>query len=172
MTSTKEQKSGVLKELHDLAEKAKVMIFANFHGLNVADTSDLRRKLRKEGVEYKVAKKTLVKKVLDSFGFTGERADLEGEVAMIFGYDEPVAPAKTLTAFAKKHEGLKVLGGVFESAYVDKAAVARLATIPSREVLIAQVLQVMNSPARGLVVTLNAVPGGLVRVLNQIAVKK
>jgi large subunit ribosomal protein L10 len=168
MTITRKKKEEIVKEVQPMAEKAQVMIFANFHGLNVADSSKLRRELRKEGVDYKVAKKTLVGKVLDSFGYGGTKPNLGGEVAVIFGYKEPVAPAKIVSVFAKKHEGLKVLGGVFEGMYVDAASIARLATIPSREVLLGQLAQIMNAPARGMVVALNGVMGGFVRALSQI----
>lgn len=169
MAITKQKKAEIIQDLHEKLEKSKVSIFVNFHGLSVKDVSDLRRQLRGGGIDYRVAKKTLVNRALDGFGFGGEKPSMEGELALVVGYDDVVAPAKTLSAFLKKHKDtIKILGGVFEGNYVDGGRIAFLATVPSREVLLGQLVNVINSPVQGMVGVLSGVMRNFASVLSQI----
>ncbi|MEK7596131.1 MAG: 50S ribosomal protein L10 [Patescibacteria group bacterium] len=169
MPATRQKKEEVIKDLHSKLEKSQISIFVNFHGLGVKDVSELRNILRKEGVDYKVAKKTLINRVLDGFGFNGEKPPLEGELALVLGYDDAVAPARNLFSFAKKHkESVRILGGVFEKTYIDKNKVSALAVIPPREALLGQLVNVINSPVQGMVGVLSGVMRNFASILSQI----
>jgi large subunit ribosomal protein L10 len=157
MPITRQKKEEVLKDLQGRLKKAQFVAFVNFHGLSVALATDLRRKLREAGAEYSVIKKTLIKKGLEGTSFTGTLSNLEGEVAVITSDTDPIAPAKVLQDFVKKNKVLKAVGGVFENSYVGPEVMVRLGSIPSREVLLAQIVNIINSPIQGLVVALSKI---------------
>lgn len=171
MAITRQKKEETIKDLKEKLKKSQVIIFVNFHGLNVLAVSDLRRKLREIDTGYKVVKKTLIKKTLENFGLEGEFPELEGEVAVVFSESDPIAPAKLIKEFAKKNS-IKLVAGVFENKYIDGNTVVMLANIPPREVLLGQLVNVINSPIQGLVVTLNGVISKFVRTLGEIAKNK
>lgn len=168
MALTKQKKEEILKELKDWVKKSKVVIFVNFHGLSNVLVQELRRLIKQADARYLVAKKTLIKKALDEFKFSGNLPDFEGEVALVFGEEDQVAPAKTLQKFSKEHEEIKFLGGILDGSFLEKESIVRLATLPSKEVLIARFLNVINSPRSGLVGVLSGVQRNLLNVLNQI----
>lgn len=167
MAITKHKKHEIVKDLKEGFKKAQVIIFVNFHGLSVSAVSDLRKKLKEVGTNYKVVKKTLIKKTLEDFNFNGEIPELDGEVAIAFSENEPVAPAKIIKDFSKKNS-VKLLGGVFENKYIDEKTMIILANIPPKEVLLAQFVNVINSPIQGMVVALNEISTKFVRILSQI----
>ncbi|MBU3926015.1 50S ribosomal protein L10 [Patescibacteria group bacterium] len=167
MAITKHKKHEIVKDLKEGFKKAQVIIFVNFHGLSVSAVSDLRKKLKEVGTNYKVVKKTLIKKTLEDFNFNGEIPELDGEVAIAFSENEPVAPAKIIKDFSKKNS-VKLLGGVFENKYIDGKTMIILANIPPKEVLLAQFVNVINSPIQGMVVALNEISTKFVRILSQI----
>lgn len=167
MAITKEKKKQIIDDLKEELKKARIIIFVNFHGLSVISAGDLRRKFREIGTKYKVAKKTLIKKTMEEFGFEGEWPELEGEVGVAFSEGDPIEPARILKDFAKKHN-IKLLGGVFENKYIDADTIVMLANIPAKEVLLGQFVNIINSPIRGLVVTLNGVMRNFISVLSQI----
>ncbi|MBI2628132.1 MAG: 50S ribosomal protein L10 [Candidatus Niyogibacteria bacterium] len=169
MTITRAKKEEIIKDIHSKLEKSQISIFVNFHGLSVKDVSELRNNLRKDTIDYKVAKKTLINRALDGFGFSGEKPPLEGELALVLGYDDAVAPARNLFSFVKKHkESVKILGGVFEKAYINESMVSALAVIPPRDTLLGQFVNVINSPVQGMVGALSGVMRNFVSVLGQI----
>lgn len=132
-------------------------MFANFHGLNVKLVSELRRLLRQAGSRYFVTRKTLVKKALEAFSFEGGMPKMEGETAIVYTDGDPLSSANALNNFAKTNKFLKILGGIFESRYIGADRVIALASIPSREVLLSQILNIISSPKRGLVVALSEI---------------
>lgn len=169
MAITRQKKEEILKEIEDKGKKSVSAIFVNFHGLNVAGATELRDILRNSGVDYLVAKKTLIKKAFDALKFKGEIPELDGEVAVAFGEKDAVAPAKEVFNFEKKHKDkIRMLGGVLEGEYIDSNKALALANIPSREVLYGKFVNVINSPIQGMVVTLNGVMKNFVSVLSQI----
>jgi len=171
MAITRAKKESLITEIHQKAEKSKVAVFVNFRGLSANDTTQLRRIFRKAGMDFKVIKKTLLKKVLGGFGISGDMPELEGELAVAFSPEESPEAAKILNGFAKDHKGLKVLGGVFAKSYVFADFIGRLAALPSREVLLAQVVGMLASPMRGLVGVLGGPIRNMVGVINQISKK-
>ena len=106
----------------------------------------MRKALKDEGVGYVVAKKTLLKRALESAGYEGTLPELPGEVAIAWSTTDATAPARGIYQHAKKHEGLSLLGGVFENAFMDQAAMTAIATIPSVPVLRGMFVNVNNSP--------------------------
>jgi len=170
MPLTKSKKLEIVKTIREQYKKAKVTIFANFHGLNVAKVSMLRRALRKDFGDYLVAKKTLAQVALKDEGI--ELPALPGEMAFIFGSEDPIAVAKGVYDFSRKNEELKILGGIFEGMVVAAESIIQLAKIPPREVLLAQFLSVLQAPMRGLMMTLNGNQRKLVVALSEIAKKK
>jgi large subunit ribosomal protein L10 len=156
MAITKQKKTEIIEKMRGILADASTLVFVNFHGLTVAEERELRSSLRKEGVGYTVAKKSLVKRALDEKGIGGVLPELSGEIAVAYGADE-LAPAREVAAFAKTHaEHLAMVGGVFGGAYVDKAGITSIASIPGLETLRAQFVQLINSPLQRFAVVLNA----------------
>ncbi len=154
---TKQQKSETIESLKKDLKNSKIVMFVNFHGLNVKLISELRKLLRQIGTKYFVTRKTLVKKALEMIAPAGEMPNLEGEVALVYTDGEPLSSASALNGFANKNKFLKLLGGIFENQYIGMEKLVALASIPSREVLLSQILNIISSPKRGLVVALSEI---------------
>jgi large subunit ribosomal protein L10 len=128
-----------------------------FSSLTVKDANALRRALRAEGITYKVGKKTLLKRVLSDLGITGDLPVLEGEIAVAASTDA-LAPARVVYEFQKTHKDMITLvGGIFEGAYKDKESMTKIATIPSREVLLSQIAYLLKSPMQRLAIAVSEV---------------
>ncbi len=156
MALTKNQKQEVIAELQEKLADAKTIVFVNFKGITVAETDKFRRSLREAGVSYKVAKKTLLGRVLDEKGLKGTMPDLAGEVGIAFSTDV-LAPAREVFEFSKGKQTPKIVGGVFEGEYADQARMMSLATIPSREVLLSQIAYLLKSPMQRLAIAVGQV---------------
>ncbi len=157
MAVTRQKKEKVIAQIKDAAQNAESIVFVNFHGLGVSDTSELRSALREEGVSYTVARKTLIRRAFSEVKFKGGIPELPGEIAVAYGAD-PVLPASKIADFAKKHEeNISIVGGVFEGKYMDQAEMENIASIPSMEVLRGMFVNVINSPIAGLAIVLDAV---------------
>mgnify|MGYP001597583237 FL=1 len=154
---TKQQKSEIIDNIKNDVKKSNITIFANFHGLNVKLVSELRKLLRQAGSKYFVTRKTLVKKALEASTFSGEMPNMEGETAIVYASGDALSSASALNNFAKRNKFLKILGGIFENRYIGADRVIALASIPSREVLLSQFLNIISSPKRGLVVALSEI---------------
>jgi len=150
MPITREKKETMITDLKKLFEKASILVFVNFHGLSVLKERKLRGQLRGADIKYKVAKKSLLKKVLESAGF-GDVPKLEGEIGIVAGYGEVTEPPALITRFIKaEKEGLKIIGGIYESKYVGAEIIKQLGSIPSREVLLTQIAFILSQPVRSL----------------------
>lgn len=159
MPLTREQKSQVVSDTTDKLKRAEVVIFTNFHGLNMVGMSDLRRNMYASGVDYLVLKKRLLKIAIENAGLAFEGA-LDGELGVAFGYDDPTAAARDAHTFAKAHkEEFKIIGGILDGKPATMEEISALATIPSREVLLGQLANVLASPITGLVRTLKTLSG-------------
>ena len=157
MARTKAQKKEIIEKLSTIMDGAKSMVFVNFHGLKVSDQTALRRALRKEGVGFFVTKKTLLGKALSAKKYAGNVPELAGEFGLAYGAD-PVSPARGIYEFQKKlKDQIAILGGVFESGYVDKDRMTAIAAIPPLNVLHGMFVNVINSPIQGLVMALNEI---------------
>ena len=141
MALKKAQKKEILDKVTDIAKNAKSTVFVNFHGLTVAESTELRRVLRAAGVSYSVAKKTLATKAFNAKGFTGTMPSFLGELAIAYGEDL-TAPAREVRGFEKKFEGkLSILGGTFENKFMSKAEMTEIASIPGQQQLLRYVRQ-------------------------------
>ena len=150
MPITREKKETIIADLKKLFEKASILVFVNFHGLSVAKERKLRGQLRGAEIKYKVAKKTLLKRALESAGFT-DTPELEGEIGIVAGYGEVTEPPALTAKFIKaEKEGLKIIGGIYEARYVGADIIKQLGAIPSREVLLTQVAFILSQPVRSL----------------------
>ena len=157
MPITKAKKVEVVAELKDKIKAAEAIAFVNFHGLSVAAATELRKALRAAEVSLTVAKKTLIRRAFDGSGITGEVPELPGEIALAYGADA-LAPAREVYAFEKKNKDVvKLVGGVYEGAFVSSAFMLELATIPSREVLLSKLAFLLQSPIQRLAVAINEV---------------
>lgn len=169
---TKAQKGEIVTELTDKFKRQKIAIFSDFTGVSVAKSQMLRRLLRKEDAEYKVAKKTLFDRALVEAGATASTKGMKGEVGIAFGYGDAVAPAKVLAKFAKEIETFKILGGLLDGKLLSDKQVTALAKLPSREILLAQVVGALSAPLRGLASVLQGNIRNLAFVLTQVKEKK
>ena len=116
----KSRKDEMIKEIEGALSKSKSLVFVNFHGLNVATTSEMRRALRSASVDYLVAKKSLIKRALGEITVEGDAPDMPGELALAWGEDL-VAPAREIYAFQKKNpDNVKIVGGIFEGRFINK----------------------------------------------------
>ncbi len=170
---TKEQKKEIIKNLSDKFSKSKAVVFLGFQGLSAKENIELRRKLRSENVDYKVAKKTLIKKGLEDAKVLGDNElDLEGSVAVAVGYDDEVAPARLSNEYSKTNKNLKLLGGFIETKYMDAKEIKALALLPGKDQLRAQLVGTINAPVSGFVNVLAGNMRGLVNVLKAVGEKK
>lgn len=166
MPKTKQQKESTVASLMESLQGAKGVVFANFQGLTVAKTEELRRTARKEGVTVLAAKKTLVKRALEQAGLSGaDMSAFQGGVATFIGNDE-ITPAKIVATFAQKNEVVTIFGGILDGKFVDAAMVKSLSALPSKQQLLAQVVGTLNAPISGFVNVNAGVLRGLYNVLN------
>ncbi len=169
---TKAQKIKTVEEVADKFKRQKIAIFSDFTGISVSKFQALRRLLKKDQAEYKVAKKTLFDRALEEAGISMKTKELQGEIGTTFGYGDEIAPAKTLFKFSKENETFKILGGILGGRLLNSKEVLAFAKLPSREILLGQLLGVLQSPIRGLVTVLGGNLRNLVVVLNKIKDKK
>lgn len=178
MPKTRQEKEKVINDLIDKFSRFKSLIFVNFSGMKVKDITQLRRACREAGIDYLVAKKTLLAKALEKNDIKGfSPKEIEGSAAAVFGFDDEVAPAKLLSKFAKNHEALKFLNGILvtgakEYKLLDTAGVKSLAALPTKPELLAKMLGSIKAPLSGLVNVLEGNLRGLVVVLNALKDKK
>ena len=157
MAINKAKKGEIVDKLTGAFKKAGSLVFVNFKGLSVGNTTAMRSDLRKEGVSYSVAKKTLTKRALEGEKYEGEMPELPGELALAWGEDL-VAPARVVYSFQKKFpENLKILGGVFEGRYMSKGEIEGIATIPPTPVLRGMFVNIINSPIQRFAIALNEI---------------
>jgi large subunit ribosomal protein L10 len=156
MPITRTKKQEVLGKLVEVA-KSPASVFVKFHELPMTETTQLRQALRKNGVRFLVAKKTLIRKAFNEAGIDGEIPELEGELAIAYS-DDTLAPAREVYAFQKKLEGkLAIQGGVFEKAFKGKEDMITIALIPDQKTLRGMFVNLINSPIQGFVLALNAI---------------
>lgn len=165
------QKQESIESLKSVFADAGAVVVTHYMGLTVAEMTDLRLRLRKEGAAIKVVKNTLALKALD--GSLGEKGDtlFTGPVAIAYGPDA-VSAAKIAVQFAKENDKLKIVGGVLDQTNVlDEAGVRALATLPSLDELRGKLIGLIQAPATKIAGVLQAPAGQLARVFNAYATK-
>ncbi|GIM30616.1 50S ribosomal protein L10 [Clostridium polyendosporum] len=157
MNKNRQIKEAKVAEIKEKLEKAQAVILASYQGLTVEEDTELRKKLREAGIEYKVYKNTMVTLAAKELGHEGIVPFLEGPVSIAFGYEDATAPARILADFAKTHKKLELKAGIVDGEVFDQDKVQQLASIPSKEVLIAKLLGSFKAPLSNLAYLLNAI---------------
>ena len=162
-----DDKKAVVAEVSEQLADAQAVIMAEYRGLEVGQVTELRAKARESGVYLRVLKNTLVRRAVEGTPFEGLADQLVGP--LIYGISsDPVAPAKVLVDFSKTNDKLVVKGGAMPSYVMDVEGVKALASMPSREELLAKLLGTMQAPVAKFVQTLNEVPSKFVRTLAAV----
>lgn len=166
------EKQQIAEDLRDRFSKSAIIVLTDYKGLDVAAMNDLRRKLRAEQIEYQVVKNTLLIRASEDNDVALIKDYFKGPSAIALSYDDPVAPAKVLSQFAKEHDKLEIKVGVMDGQVLDANAIQALAKLPSREVLLGQLLSTLNAVPTSFVRTIAEVPRSLVNVLAAIRDQK
>ncbi len=167
MSLSLEQKQAIVTEVAAMLGKAQAVIVAENRGLDVGAVTGLRVKARKSGLYLRVLKNTLARRAVKGTPFEGLSGQLSGPLMYGIAQD-PVAGAKVLADFAKDHELFVIRGGAMPNAVMSAKDVKALATMPSREALLAKLIGTMQAPVVQLVRTMNEVPGRFVRTLAAV----
>ena len=164
----KEQKTAVVDNLAGTFKKATIAIVSEYRGMTVAETTDMRRKLRAVRGELKVAKNTLIRRAIKDTSYTSLEDKLGGPVGLIISTEDPVEIAKTVVGFKDLGDKFKVRGGVVDGAPVTAEQIQALATLPPKEIIYAQLLGLLQAPASQLVRLLNEPGSQLARLIDAI----
>jgi len=167
-----EDKKKIVEDLKEKLVTTKVVIVTDYKGLNVAQMTELRRNLSEANVEFQVVKNTLLTRASKDTDAELLADMFKGPSGIALSFDDPVAPAKVLTQFAKDNQKLEIKAGVMNGKVMNLDAIMALSKLPSREELLAQVLSTMNAVPTGLVRALSDVPRRMVNVLNAIKEQK
>jgi large subunit ribosomal protein L10 len=152
-----QEKAAVVTELTEKLRSANAFYLTDFTGLNVKSITDLRRRLRKAGVEYLVVKNTLAERALHGSALPDIAEHFRGPTALVIGHKDPVTPAKVLSEFAREHDNKPVVkAGIVERRAVTAAQVDALAKLPPREELLAQLAGALAAPMSQFVYVLQA----------------
>ena len=170
MSANFENKKKIVQDIKDKISRAQCVVFVDYKGINVANDTDLRNKIREAGCEYHVYKNRLVKLALDELKISCLDDKLEGTLAVAFSFDGETDAARVINKMSEK-AGISMKFGLLEQNFIDDTALKALANLPSKEVLIAQLLGLLQAPATGLCRVLNGPVSGLARCLNGIATK-
>lgn len=167
MGLSRKDKANMIEEAAALVAQSKAIIVAEYRGLDVTAVTKLRREARTQGVHLRVFKNTLARRAITDTVFAGLSDKLVGP--LLYGFSEdPVAVAKVLSGFAKGNDKLVIKAGAMANFVMDEAAVKQLATMPSREELLAKLMATMQAPIAQFVRTLNEVPARLVRTIAAV----
>lgn len=168
----KSEKVAVVDAIIAALKSADTYYLVDFRGLSVAEAMDLRGRLRQSGATLTVVKNTLARRAAAEVGLQGLEALLQGPTAIAFCAEDPVAPAKTLQGFIKEKKKLAIKGGYMQRRVLAAAQVEQLASLPTREELIAKVVGGLAAPLYGLANVLTGPVRGLVVALDQIREQK
>jgi large subunit ribosomal protein L10 len=164
----RDQKTAVVTELAERFAAASLGVVTEYRGLTVGQLNKLRRELQAVGATYRVSKNTLTRRAIKETAFAKLDALLRGPTGVVTTGKDPVAVAKILVRFAEQHDKLKISGGVLDGEPLPAAGVDALAKLPSREVLLAQLLGLLQAPASQLLRTIQEPGASLVRLLGAI----
>jgi len=169
---TREEKARIIEGIKDRAGRASIAVVTDFKGLTVEEVTDLRVKLRAQGVDYQVVKNTLARIALTDSSHDTIKERFKEQCAIAFGYDDPVAAAKALVDYAKVNKKFGVRFASLQGKVIDEAGVTALSTLPSKPQLLAQVLGTMNAVPTSFVSVLANVPRALLNVLTALKDQK
>lgn len=167
-----QEKRQIVEEIKEKVNKAQGIVLVDYRGLNVDELTQLRRNYREAGVDYKVYKNTMMRFAFKDAGYEEFNQHLTGPNAVAFGFEDPVQAAKITEEFAKKHEKLEIKAGIVDGKIIGIEEIKDLASLPSREVLIAQALGGLNAPITGFANVLQGTIRNLVYALNAVKEKQ
>ena len=170
--ATKAFKSEKIDEIKSKVEKAQVAILAEYKGYSVEEITNLRRALQKEGGDYMVTKNTLAKIAVKGTEYEVLTDALKGPIAIAFGFEDQVSPAKAVSKFIKETKKGAILGGALDGKLLSASEAEDLAKLPSKEELYAKILGSINSPASGIANSINAVMAQLTRAMAAVRDQK
>jgi len=151
------EKQEIVASVTEKFKESACTVVTDYRGLSVADVTELRKQLREAGIEFQVLKNTLCRRATAQADLTELDVHLTGPTAIAFSKEDPVAPAKILSNFAKKNENLKIKGGIVEGKVVSYEQLKALADLPSREGLLSMLLSVLQAPIRNFALAVKAV---------------
>ncbi len=166
------EKKKIIEDLHEKLSRAKVVILTDYKGLDVSSINVLRRNLRAAGIEYQVVKNTLLIRASEDTDAALIKETFKGPNAVALSFDDPVAPAKVLIKFAEENKNLEIKKGVMDGKVLDLNRIQMLSVLPSRELLLSQVLSAMNGVSSAFVRALNNVLERFLIVLQAIKEQK
>ena len=170
--STKAFKSEKIDAIKAKVEKAQVALVTEYKGYTVEEITNLRRELQKQGGDYMVTKNTLTKVAVKGTSFEPLTDLMKGPIAIAFGFEDQVSPAKIVSKFIKESKKGEILGAVMEGNLLSAADAKALANLPSKEELYAKMLGSINSPATGLTLGINGVMAALTRAVAAVRDQK
>lgn len=170
--STKAFKSEKIDEIKAKIEKAQVAVITEYKGLSVEEITKLRRDIQKDGGDYMVTKNTLAKIAIKGTQYEALTEKMSGPIALAFGFNDPVSPAKAVANFIKEAKKGEILGAVLDGKLLSVAETKELASLPSKEELYAKLLGSINSPASGIANSINAVLSQLTRAMAAVRDQK
>jgi large subunit ribosomal protein L10 len=167
------EKEQIVAEVTEIVGRASGMFFTDFSGLTVEQATELRREFRKSGVQYRVAKNTLIRKALENVtGYDKVFDRLAGPTGVAFAFDDAVVPAKIIKKFKDKHNKLGLKVCVIEKQVYDGSRLEEIAQLPGRKEIMAGVLGCIQSPLAGVPTVVNALLRDLVSVIDEVGKKK
>jgi len=166
------EKKRIVEDLHEKFSKSKVVILTDYKGLDVDSINDLRRKLRESQIQYQVVKNSLLIRASKDTDVELIKDSFKGPSAVALSFDDPVSPAKVLIKFAGENEKLEIKVGTMDGKVLDISAIKALSALPSREVLMGQLLSVMNGVPTGFVRALVDVQKRFLNVMMAIKEQK
>lgn len=167
MGLNRQEKADMIKEISEIIAGTEGLVIAEYRGLTVDAATKLRKEARENGVQLRVLKNTLARSAVKDTPFEGLSDQFVGPLLYGFSAD-PVAPAKVMANFAKTNPQLVIKAGAMPNNVLDVAGVEKLATMPSRDELLAKLMATMNEPVAKFVRTLNEVPARFVRTLAAV----
>jgi large subunit ribosomal protein L10 len=167
----REEKKETIDELHEKFARAKSAVITGYTGINVEQITELRSKLRKAHVEYRVVKNTLARKAAEGTGIEPLKDYFVGPVGIALGFDDVVAPAKVLSEFSKTQSNLLLKVGVLDGKLLQTADIKALASLPSLNALRGKIVGLLQAPPSRIVGVLAAPGGQIARVLKAKADK-
>ena len=170
--STKAFKNDKVALIKEKIDKAQVAVVSEYTGLSVEEITKLRRELQKEGGDYMVTKNTLAKIAIKGTPYEVLAETLKGPIAIAFGFTDQVAPAKVLSKFIKDTKKGEIIAAAMDGQLMSAEEAKALANLPSREELYAKMLGSINSPASGIVGSINAVMASLTRAVAAVRDQK
>ena len=157
MSANLEAKKTAVEEIKNLISSSKSIVLVDYKGITVSDDTALRKSMRENNVTYKVIKNTLFNKACEQLGISGLEEALNGTTAFAFSAEDETAAPRMVKKAAKDYSALSIKAGLYNNKAIDEKEVMALASIPSKETLLAQLLYVLNAPVSGLARAIKAI---------------